>query len=396
MIHHASNGSACWISSIVQLPNFYPVNSVLKGFNVQRTYDGDVEMTFPIYANRDIRILPGLNKYKIEFRCNDDIYDIVGLSDAVFTIQDLYVKRFLEYRFYPIYMHAGTQCYLFTESINALFRDFPAFIATPSNISPIVTTPIDIIKTVADYNCIDLALQIEQRDICNVRRDDSISTIISMSLGGCCMPGFNDGTLAAYNIPIARLPPGAYLVSKVRQVADLTWFLSPYGSVPSDIAAVCFQMSSKFNEIATMLQSRNVLPYESAEINYCADEDGSFAGRWIAGVFAQPYSDFEVELKSGVDAIADLYAKRIHVYDDFKTSFDRFSNSSRDLLMYLPACFDLGTVNRTLLAQRTWLEDITIRDIITKDIILYVDIVWWVLACAEGLINKVNIDQLTG
>ena len=396
MIHHADNGSVCWISSVVQLPNFYPIGSVLKGFTVFRTFDGETEMDFPTYAGRAISILPGVFKYKLEFRCNDNVFDVVGLSDAQFTIGDLYSGHLAELKFFPIYMHADVDCYLFLSSINDLFSTSPSIIATPSNIPAAVISPIEVIMTVAEYSCCDLCAIVDQTEICSVRRDHSVATLIADGMNACTMPDLNENMINQYNIPYSKLPPGAYALSHVRCVGQLARFLSPYGAIPSDIAVMCHQMLPRYGEIATKLQQNNILPYESSEINYVADEDRSFAGRWIDGVFMQPYSDFEFEVRSGADAVADLYAKRTHVYDNFRTSFDRFSLESKDMLMYLPACFDLGPTNRQLVAQRTWLEDITVRDINTKDIVLYVDIVWWVLACAEGLINRVNIDQLTG
>lgn len=397
MIHYAASNSVCWISSVVQLPNFYPVGSILKGFTTFKTFDGEADMDYPTYAGRDIRILPGVYKYKLEFRCNDNIFDVVGLSYAQFNIGDLYARRSLEYKFFPIYIHAGDKCFLFINSINDLFGTSPSIIATPSDIPPNVISPIEVIKTIADYSCVDLGDTIDQMDIGNIRRDHSVSELISQGMNSyAIMPPLYDGMIGQYNIRSSNLPPGARELSFVRCVGHLTRFLNPYGSVPSDIATMCYQMASKYNEIADTLQRGNILPYESSEINYVADEDRSFAGRWINGVFMQPYSDFEFELMSGVDAVADLYAKRTHVYDNFRSSFDRFNNDAKDMLMYLPACFDIGPTNRKLIAQRTWLEDITVRDINTKDIVLYVDIVWWVLACAEGLVNKANIDQLTG
>ena len=399
----------CWISSIVQLPNFYPPGSKILG----EMYGETGEEYYPIsrmkiWQGRNLVIPGNLFKYKVEIRCNDLVYDLVGLSTADgLTMQELYSGNRCNESFFPIYICAYNECLLFINSINDLFHTPWLFNCSTgdANIKG-VTSPLGLIKElhylcdwvqpedlIARYGVAD-----EHLVFSRINRQFSIPTIVSLALSGdsmdhACKTGTTLRDMITKFTP-PKVPDGVYNMHAIRRVFDLTRFVNPYGAMPSDIAMSCMSMmQTKYDEVRRELENGCCFPFYSEEINLYEPEESSLVGRWLTGIFQQPFSDFSFVYSFEEFGTADEFLQRIKTRGDFTKTFERFTE--RDLMSYLDIAFNLRKCfTDRCLVQRSWLEDIVIRDMITGKIRVYIDMIPWILACAEGLINTTIVDNV--
>ena len=393
---HGNGNEVCWISSIVQLPNFYKPGTILAGAMYADADATERYLPFQlqVWQNRDIRILDDLYKYKLEISStNGYVGYFVGLSTTKFNITNVADASIDENWFFPIYMHIGGTCVLFVDAINKLFRRAPALISSQPETSDVIS-PAELILTVAELSCMDVPCNQVLTDLAYIRRDDSVVSLIMNSTVDMMSSSTGEAMVNRYMLTVHNTPNLVQQIRKIRCIGHLRLFMNPYGSVPSDIAAVCMMNTARFDEIAQHLQKQDALPVFSQEINLTEPEDFSLVGRWLSGIFMQPYSDYQFPLRVDMRDCSDLYAKKCNVYDGFKSSFDRI-NDARHFLDCVGMSFSFGAEDgKEYIAQRSWLEDVVVRDPATNEIVLYLDLIPWILACADGLINRAVISKL--
>jgi hypothetical protein len=145
------------------------------------------------------------------------------------------------------------------------------------------------------------------------------------------------------------------------------------------------------------LHQNNAIPQACSDIDYAGDTELSITGKWLTGIFTAQSSDMEFTLNMRGDVsskLADLYARTTDLTDNFKKSWTLL-RYTKDYLHYLEHSFSLFKYNLpSLLVKRSWMDDLTISDPSTGRILLYVDLVFWMIASADGLINASVLDDL--
>ena len=398
------DGHLCWIASVTKLPNFYDPGTIISCMFCGETG----EEYFPIsrmkvYQGRDIRIPFSFNKYKLEMQCMDTRYDIVGLSDAPYiTMSDIQSNRLKQYRFFPVYIHAGNDCLLFTESIN----DYFAMTGSASLHDPLATSAITSTAGIIDK--IDELINGSLRHqgiitddniaLSNVKRNISIPALAMMIATGDTSPYSSD--VVDYHQAIMQLlppqtPDTVKLFSNVRQCSDLRFFVNQYYGLSTDIANAAIFDESRFTHIRDTLIKNDALPLYSEEINLWECDYESFVGRLLNGVFGIAENNFVFTMNKSNDFEVAEFCQTVNVRGDFQKSFAKMEN--KNLLYYLHAAFDLNkrsNYNR-FTVTRSWYEDLVVKEPDTGKIILYIDLVPWMLAGAEGLINLAGFEQMS-
>ena len=386
------DGSRCYISSIVELPMFYEPGSIFYGSMFGTTTEVYEPIIFEVEQGRNIQIPSGFTKYKIELNCNGDMAWVVGVALHPFNPNNILSEEVGAIPFFPIYIHAGRRCYLFIESINDLF-DKTGMVC--SNIGTNrVMSPMQLIRSIDD--CVgpvgdDMCYDVRYAHIGMQHRllefiMSCLSKTASASWNG---QDENRDLRSMYGILDDAIPLSIQFLGNVRYVAQLRPFLNPYGNVPSDIAmAAITTVRNNYNQIKEMLRANDALPDRVGDIYMTEPEDMSFTGRWLSMIFEHEMSDFQFPIRKNERDISDVYARECHVYDGFRHSFSRLTNWN-DLSSCLMSSLLFGNAiqDGDATVQRSWLEDIVIRDSSGK-VVRYADIVLLVLACAESLINE--------
>ena len=396
-----------WISSISRLPMFYEPGTIVSGMMSGDTGDEFFPASYRLWAGRDIRILDGLYKYKLEIAMtgSSQMCEIIGLSDVQFTIHNV---RSVAGRFYPIYMHNENGCYVFVQTINDMFKascqtasENDWMVVSDGNIPSCgVITPFKFCKSIADLCCVDLMPHDPILDcVANIRQDWLLTELIACAQTGDVGGEIFESTVRDFGklmqspfIEILKMFTG------VRTTMDICNLLNPYGSVPSDVSEMCNRNfdNGAFDAIKKELINNEVLPVFTYEINCSPVESQSFVGRWLTGIFMHPASDFKFTIRADYRDCSDYYVSNCEVKRNFKWYNTQTSQDIRQLLDRIPISFDISKYGEhDYIAQRSWLEDVVIRDPDTDSIVLYIDLVVWVLACAECLINDAILSNVS-
>lgn len=401
--------SRCWISSIVELPNLYTPMDVIRACQHTFTVDDDTGeydtsglYHSNVYQGRDLCNLANVHKYKLEMVITREIgtpvcnVEVVGVSNAYFNNTNVMSKEVEEGLFYPIYMKFNDECYLFVESISEFLKEPGGILASDPVLTGSVISPLTLIDYALTLSQGPESKKSYRSAFTNIERRDTIPEIIY-----CCMVGERmDDMYQTYYEPCNLVPAPFNEFAKVRKVGHLKYFLSPYGCVPSDVAMRCMYMMSDHAELEHYmfeLHQNNAIPQSCADINYAGDTELSITGKWLTGIFTAQSSDMEFTLDMRGDVsskLADLYAKSTDLTDNFKKSWTLL-RYTKDYLHYLEHGFSLFKYNLpSLLVKRSWMDDLTISDPATGKILLYVDLVFWMIASADGLINASVLDDL--
>ena len=401
---------SCWISSIVQLPNLYDLSDRLQG--LQTTYGIDENTGEPtpetlMYTGRNLARVAVVYKYKLGFAISHNgsrphIVEVIGISNIDFDARSIMSIEVNQGLFFPIYMKSGSNCYLFVESINDLLKEPGSILDSDLALTGQVMSPATLLSEVLEYRydksiSRDTNTELELlKKFSSVDRPDNVIDLIYSGL----MERNLDDLYIRYLNPLHAIPRVFYDFANVRTVGHLKHFLSPYGQVPSDIAARCMGISKNLpylDNLRYKLHITNAIPTVSTDVNYSGDYELSITGKWLAGIFMAESSDMEftMQINPAVgDKIADLYARTTDVSHNFHKSWELL-RWSKDYLYFLDTAFALFQYKKPqLLVNRSWLEDLIIRDPDTKEILIYVDMVFWMIACSSGLINKSVLDYI--
>ena len=391
MINTSSLLGRYWISSISRLPMFYQPGSLINGMMCGDTGEEFFPVSYRVWTGRNICI-HNFHKYKLEIETSNSSEqpcDTVGVSDTQFDIHN--VKQCAA-RFFPIYMRCPSGCYLFVQSINELFKTNSIVEVGGVPYSDVVT-PYEFCKLIADLCCVDLMPHDPILDsVARIQQDWLITELIACAqtgdVGGAIFESmlndFSTLTSSSY-IEILKVFTG------VRTTMDISALLNPYGSIPSDVSEMCNRNfeNGKFKAIGDYLNKGNLLPTFSHEISCSPIELQSPTGRWLSGVFMNPSSDYHFTIRGDYRDCSDYYITECKVRRNFEWFNTRVSQDARQLLDRIPISFDISKYGeQDYIAERSWLEDVVVRKPKTNEIILYLDLVVWILACAEGLINK--------
>ena len=122
MIRTSETLGGYWISSISRLPMFYKPGTIISGMMCGDTGEEFFPVQYRIWTGRDIQILNGIHKYKLEIGMtgSNQACEIVGIGDVPFTMQNI---KSVPGKFYPIYMRYPNGCYLFTTCIDRMFKE---------------------------------------------------------------------------------------------------------------------------------------------------------------------------------------------------------------------------------------------------------------------------------
>lgn len=395
-------GVNCWISGFVQLPNFYLPGASIKAHQITQTVDEDLlNSGYPEFThlNRDMCNLHNLRKYKIEIfmlypgSSYPTVAELVGVSDRDFNLMD--VHSFLNSErgnqaFYPIYIKSENRTYLCMTSIKRFLAHnakFLHFISSNLDDTASVMSAVELINEAMNYSSGTTKPDITP-DLVPIERNDTAVELIFLGLTESQM----DRLSGDYYVDPNTFPRPVMELCRAQFAWEIASLISPYGFEQSDVSLRCAQFvanTEEINRIRDELNSKGVIPNECADIYYSGDTELVVAGKWLSGIMSLPTSDFSMVLPD-TDPVADMYIKGTNLGNNFTTFFDRVDIANKGRLCYLNSCFSLVNkynLKNTLL-QRTWLEDVIIRHPDTNDILLYIDLVPWVIACAEGIINR--------
>ena len=148
MISFGNRNNCCFISSIVELPLFYEPKTILYGSMFGTTEEIYEPVPIEVRQGRDIEIIPGLTKYKVEVTIGNEHAEMVGIALQRFDPNNILNDEFSRIPFFPIYIHSYRTCYLFIESINDLFR-CSNMVCSPIGTNQ-VTSAMEVIRRIDD------------------------------------------------------------------------------------------------------------------------------------------------------------------------------------------------------------------------------------------------------
>ena len=389
----------CWISSIVQLPEFYEPRDLICGEFAAFTSDLYHPCQMYVRQGRNIRIQEGMTKYKLEVQCPDGVADVVCIATRPFFVNDIHNPAYDDICVFPIFIHYGREAFLYIQSINDLFRATSMVECGDPSVSPFVESPMGFIKRIDDYmmkSC--LSTQFDTRYARMIRTDQLVSLFSSVQCSYSDAEQWRSGVEATYGIESNQVPMWAQIIGEIRNIGMLRRLLNPYGSVPSDVAAMVNQ--AEYYEVKEIMKEHGSIPYRCNDVYQNDAEDFSLVGALLGKIYEIPANSFEFPVRLDDRNCYDLYALKCNVYNDFKHSYERIVDWSI-ITSCLTGGFNLDSMSgelpdncKELKAQRTWLEDIVVKDQ-NDNILLYVDMTWWILACSDGLINSSVLDSVT-
>lgn len=389
-------GTRCFITSITQLPMFYRPGTILYGSMFSVTEEVYDPVHLEIIQGRNIEIPNSFYKYKIELMVEDELCDVICITNGPFDAKTIYDPARSMIKVYPIFIHSYRETYLFIEAINDLFADTKMVVTTVGTDK--VMSPMAMLNTL-DNLMYPGHLQPYFHDTrySRVKRPDTLINILmtAMNSDKPVFDGMSESMENTYGIPDGIIPLEVQFFGNVRNVFQLRRFLSPYGSMPSDIAQLTTSyLQQNLDRITDNILAMDVLPDKVSDIYMSEAEDFSYTGRWLSVIYTQPANDFRFDIRTEHEDLSIPYMKAFDVHNGFKQSVDPIDDWV-NLMDYLCLSFNLDTrfKGMRLEAQRSWLEDIVIKDANGR-ILLYVDMVMWMLACADGLLNAYTLYQL--
>lgn len=384
MVNISLDGSPCWISSIVRLPLFYNPGDILYAeMNAQST-DIYSPYTMTLRQNRNLKIPPHFAKYKLEVRFRDGVVDVIGASLDPFDPRLISSGDIRNETFYPLFAHMGSECFLFVDSIDAMFREGSMIVSNEFVKS--VISPMELIRRVDNHMAHSQLSQHWDTSISKVVRPHSSIELLMEIMNGAS--GSDSRLEATYGVSQFVVPEAIKMLGEVRRASQLMRFMHPMGCVPSDIASIA--MCQDFAQMKNFIDVNGILPRKVNDIYLYEVEDRSPTGEWLSAIYSQPFNDFSFDIRQDILDLSDLYVQHCNVYDDFRHAFWRVKDWNH-LMSCLIMAFNLGKYNiknneTKLHVQRSWLEDLVIKDD-NDNVVLYVDLVMWMLACSNGLIN---------
>ena len=391
----------CWVASVTMLPNFYDPETLICGEFCAYMSDLYEPFQMLVRQGRNLFVHDGLSKYKLEVQCRDGVADVVCIATMPFDPNNIFNPDYTGIGLYPIYTHFGRNALLYVDSINALFSDTHMVCTDGPGITSAVESPMGFIKRIDDLQMKSAySAEYDFRYARMQRPDQLISLFSSVQNSYSDDSAVRSGLEVSYGITSDHVPMELQIVGEIRNVGMLRQLLNPYGNVPSDIARRCAFDSVVFDEAAGYLMEHGCLPTRCGDVYQNDAEDFSLVGALLGKIYEIPSNSFEFPVRLDERDCFDLYAMKCNVYNDFKHSFERINDWSI-ITSCLTGGFNLDSMSgefpsgwRELKAQRTWLEDIVVKDP-NDNILLYIDMTWWILACSDGLINSSVLDSVT-
>lgn len=390
-----------WISSITRLPNFYRPSDLICGEFSAFTSELYEPIQMLVRQGRNIQILDGMTKYKLEFQSQEGIASMVCLSLQPFDPSQIQNPVYDTIPVFPLFIHYGRSCLLFIEAINDLFTSTPIVVTMDPSVGKTVCSPMGFIKRIDGFQMHSaLSAEYDTR-YSHIGRPDQIMELYSETqLRYSDNRDIRNSLDSKYGIEFGQIPLDVQMLGNIRCVAHMRQFLNPYGSMPSDVAMMCSSIAYESESVKDVLREHGCLPMRSADVYQDAAEDFSLVGKLLTAIYEQPMESFEIPVRIDDKDVHDLYAMRCNVHSNFKHSFERITDWSM-LNTCLMSAFNLESLSgeiaagtNELKAQRTWLEDLVIKDQ-NDNILQYIDMTWWILACADGIINDSILDSVT-
>ena len=92
--------------------------------------------------------------------------------------------------------------------------------------------------------------------------------------------------------------------------------------------------------------------------------------------------------------IPDMYLSRVSLSVNFEVAMPQRSERIKEFVRLLYQAVGRPWAGRKLHIHKTYAEDIIVKDVNTDEILLYVDLVWWTIACGNSLINQIPKEVL--
>lgn len=390
------------IASIVELPNLLWRTDELLAF--QQCATGDFEE----YAPSNILLTQGRNislgvfavlptKYRIDFMINNTNHYLIVMSlERLNTDTLLGMTSGLPTPIYPLYGKIYQRHILFTQRINQFFQATSCCSCSPHTSNQVMST-MDFI------NSIDHAIGANGEPTLKVGMDGDFPGASPIIRNDPLMEIMNElltdlqfsnpwGNLSQqFRITQEMIPPEiAMVIQGATQSTDLLRFDSPTRRVKSDVQIAVEFSRENWEETSRRIHDDNaVLSQTTDNILPCTPEDNSRMGLVLGSIADIPAEDFWFDVRSSLMDTSDFYIKKINPYTGFSRTTERLHGWDTLVHNLIYAVDLLGKFPGTVMvAHKSCLEDLTVYDRRTNKILLYIDLVWWTLASANGLINK--------
>lgn len=188
-----------------------------------------------------------------------------------------------------------------------------------------------------------------------------------------------------------------YSFAKCTSFGQMIPYINSQTNNMNEVRSAALGACLGWDELGEKLSENGLLFTESPDIKHPMQFDAfSSVGRFISLLDKVGQEDFVFDIRADERNISDMYMIQI----DAEKCFER--QSAR-----LPSWYDLGTAAcdafeltaqfgvKDLQVHKSCIEDISITDKHTGELLLYVDLVWWTIACAEGLVNSRITNSLT-
>lgn len=392
------------ISSIIELPNFHGlIDDVYGCSSVVNEGSSSYPENLDLVDGRHLsmgrlsaKIYP---KYPYKYRM--DLVDGRGGYSHIFLISIGHFdpRTFLDEnkqptRVYPIYGKVRGKYVLFIDRINEFFKDTECIVAPQSFNGSTVMSTMDYVTTAQTaIESMPMRNASIAYDCSYVVRDDPYEDILNIALSNISSAENHVGVLNAYGVLLGLMSPEIQMIYKfLKSSDDLRRFDSPLRRSRSDVQIAVEAALPFWPDIDRQLHVEDRIFKQSTDSRVPHSLDGlGFMEKTLNAIYQMDVEDFWFDIRPDPKDISDFYIKKINPYTGFSKVTSRMTSWS-DLIFDLIYATDLiGRFPDTLMmAHRSCLEDLTIYDKTTNQILLYIDLVWWVLAAAPGLINVYN------
>lgn len=200
--------------------------------------------------------------------------------------------------------------------------------------------------------------------------------------------------LHSYDVSKSYIPLVIQQIAQCGHPMDIAFLVNKEAVAVDEVGNAVLRSKVNWPAIRDKLRANNTILTECSDSIVPVLPGGvHLMGTFMDLLYATPGEDFWFDMKIDAQAVHDLYYKTVDVRKGFSTDTCRMRNGW-DVVTYGAAAMNLVSKlpgASLLTAHRTCLDELVLyykTDL--ENPVLWMDMVWWTLATAPGLINATN------
>lgn len=385
------------ITSIIELPNFQDPSLDPNGslstcndyisLNTNECQWSNLDLV--LTEGRTLRVPPNLHKFKLDVLpdpASNQHWQFVVISNAELNLND--DKSFI----FPVYVRRPDGSVIInTDCVNEMFEYFNI---VQSSTGKRVVSTISFISTIANA-CGSFNMREDDMPAMSyLGRDEQLLEIIN-NIG---YDGLDESVVADYHriyaVKSTAVPREIVYIFSLRNMGQVRIFVNQYAlAANTELIAAASSSKSTWPDMYRHLHQNNLILTQATDVMLPQTEAMiSYMGRFLTEAYTVAGDDYWIDIRTDPASVSDLYYRAINPRAGFSSStsrLDKWANLTFNALYAM----DLGGRfrNQELCMHRTCMDEIVIYN--KSDLsnpLLYLDMVWWTLCSAPGLINESN------